>query len=223
MAIVSRLQLDHPSLNTTGGSSLHTAIENLYIKIGDNLNSRFFRVENLNDGNHIDLEHNFKASFSSLQFDLYTWNPGTDEITLVSESDLENYIIVPKPGHLTTEIRVTNNSGFTQDLVLVVTHGVLSSKKIDFVIKNISSNATLEQGKYHLVDTSATRILTLPDPALTTKPIWVKDKTGSALDYPIHIQRHNTENIETEAADYNCDYNLGSWTFITDGTDWFIV
>jgi hypothetical protein len=223
MAIVSRLQLDHPALNTAGGSGLHTSIENLYIRIGDNMNSRFFESENLANGANVDFEHNFKTAFSTLRFDLYLWDTGTDELTLVSDSALANYPIVATPSFETTKIRVTNNSGSTQDLVLVVTQGVIDSKKVDFVIRNVSGNVTLQEGKYHLVDTSSARTLTLPDPAATKRPIWIKDKTGSASTNPITVARFASENIETVGASFALNSDLGAWTLVTDGTDWFIL
>jgi hypothetical protein len=223
MAIVSRLQLDHPALNTAGGSGLHTSIENLYIRIGDNVNSRFFKAENLANAANVDFEHNFKTPFSTLRYDLYLWDPGTDELTVISDTDMANYPIVATPSFTTTKIRVTNNSGSTQDLVLVVTHGVIDSKKVDFVIKAVSGNVTLQEGKYHLVDTSAARTLTLPDPAATKRPIWIKDKTGSASTNPITVARFGSEKIETVTASFSLDSDLGAWTLVTDGTDWFIL
>jgi hypothetical protein len=223
MAIVSRLQLDHPALNTAGGSGLHTSIEDLYIRIGDNMNSRFFEAENLANAANVDFEHNFKTAFSTLRFDLYLWDTGTGELTLVSDTDLANYPIVATPSFTTTKIRVTNNSGSTQDLVLVVTHGVIDSKKVDFVIRAVSGSVTLQEGKYHLVDTSAARTLTLPDPASTKRPIWIKDKTGSASTNPITVARFGSEEIETAAASFSLDSDLGAWTLVTDGTDWFIL
>ncbi len=226
MTIVSRLQLDHPALGTAGGSSLHTAINDIYVKVGDNMNSRFFLAENLNTASSIDLEHNFKTAFSTLRYDLYLWDSGTEELTEVTDSSspaLSSFTIAATPSFTTTKVRVTNNSGSTQDLVLVVTHGVINSKKVDTVIKNVSSNISLEAGKYHLVDTNAARTLTLPNPAITTTPIWVKDKTGLANTNNITIARFSTEQIETVGASYSLDSNLGAWTFVTDGTNWFVL
>jgi hypothetical protein len=223
MAIVSRLQLDHPALNTAGGSGLHTSIENLYIRIGNNMNSRFFEIENLVDAASIDLEHNFKTSFSTLKYDLYLWDTGTDELTLVSDAGLDDYAIIPTPGDETTHIRVTNNSGSTQDLVLVVTHQVIDSKKVDCVIRNINSNSTLLEGRYHLIDTNTALTLTLPDPTETKRPIWIKDKTGLASVNPITLARFDSEEIETIAASFDLDSDLGAWTLVSDGSNWFIL
>jgi hypothetical protein len=223
MAIVSRLLLNHPALNTAGGSGLHTSIETLYTKIGDQTNSRFFTQDALANAASVDFEHNFKCAFADLRYDLYLRDTGTGELTLVSESALANYAILATPSFTTTKLRVTNNTGSPQDIAIVITQGVINSKKVDFVTLNVAGNITLVEGKYHLVDTSAARSLTLPAPGSTKKPIWIKDKTGSASTNPITLVRAGSENIETVAASYALNYDLGAWTLVNDGTDWFII
>jgi hypothetical protein len=121
MTIVSRLELDHPALGTAGGVALHASIEALYTKIGDNINARYFTSENLNDGAAASFDHNFNiSSFDDLRYDLYLWNVGTGELTLVSVDDLADWVIEATPGSEKTHIRVTNNTGSQQDIVLVV-------------------------------------------------------------------------------------------------------
>lgn len=226
MAIISRLQLEHPALGDAGGSALHTAIEDIYEKIGDMTNARFFTQNALANAANVDFEHNYKCPFADLRYDLYLRDTGTGELTLISDSStpaLSSFTIAATPSFTTTRIRVTNSSGSSRDISLVVTQGVLNSKKVDFVTKVVSGSITLEEGKYHLVDTSATRSLTLPSPASTTKPIWLKDKTGSASVNPITLVRAASEKIETVAASFVLDYDLGAWTLVNDGTDWFIL
>jgi hypothetical protein len=226
MAIVGRLLLNHPALNTAGGSGLHTSIEALYEKIGDQTNSRFYTQNALANAASIDFEHNFKCPFADLRYDLYLRDTGTGELTLISDSSspaLSSFAILATPSFTTTRIRVTNTSGSPQDIAIVITQGVLNSKKVDFVTRAVSGNITLEEGKYHLVDTSAARSLTLPAPASTTRPIWIKDKTGSASTNPITLVRAASEKIETVAASFALDYDLGAWTLVNDGTDWFIL
>jgi len=89
-------------------------------------------------------------------------------------------------------------------------------------VKVISGNVTLTKNCVHLVNTSAARSLTLPTPALN---IWitVKDKTGSAQTNNITIVRAGSEKIETVAASYTMSTDLQSLTFVSDGTDWFVV
>lgn len=226
MAIISRLQLEHPALGDAGGSALHTAIEDIYEKIGDMTNDRFFTQNALANAANVDFEHNYKCPFADLRYDLYLRDTGTGELTLISDSStpaLSSFTIAATPSFTTTRIRVTNSSGSSRDIALVVTQGVLNSKKVDFVTKVVSGSITLEEGKYHLVDTSAARSLTLPSPASTTKPIWLKDKTGSASVNPITLVRAASEKIETVAASFVLDYDLGAWTLVNDGTDWFIL
>jgi hypothetical protein len=121
MTIVSRLELDHPALGTAGGVALHASIEALYTKIGDNMNARYFTIENLLDSASQSFDHNFNvSSFDDLRYDLYLWNTGTGELTLVSGDDLLDWTIEATPGSEKTHIRVTNNTGSTQDIALVV-------------------------------------------------------------------------------------------------------
>lgn len=87
-------------------------------------------------------------------------------------------------------------------------------------IVSISSNVTLTDKAIHLVDTSAARTLTLPDPA-TTKYIVVKDKSGLGSVNNITIARFGSEEIEGEAADFIMEGDRQQAIFVTDGTDWF--
>ena len=123
MATVSRLQLNHPALGTAGGAALHTQIENIYKKIGDNIADRFFTVENLNDSTSADLDHNFNTDLSNLRWDLYSWNTTTDEITLLTESTTpkkSDFTLAAKVGSEKTYVTLTNGSGAQQDIVVVM-------------------------------------------------------------------------------------------------------
>jgi len=87
---------------------------------------------------------------------------------------------------------------------------------------NVSSNVTLTNRSVHFVDTSAARSLTLPAPNVGMFMV-VKDSTGSCLTNNITLVRNGSEKIETVAASYVLNYSLGSWTIISDGTDWFLI
>lgn len=120
---VSRLKLDHPALGTTGGSALHAAVNAIYKKIGDNVSSRFFYIENLANSGTSDVDHNFRMPLSQLRWQLYLWDTGTEELTRVTASSspaISSFTIAATPSFSTTKIRVTNSSGSTQDLVLMV-------------------------------------------------------------------------------------------------------
>lgn len=123
MTVVSRLQLDHPALGTAGGPSLHAAVQALFQKVGDNLADRLFFIQSLASAASVDLEHNFRVPFGELRWDLYSWNTGTSELTRVTAATtpaLSAYTVVATPGLTTTKTRVTNGSGATRNLVLVL-------------------------------------------------------------------------------------------------------
>lgn len=124
MAIVSRLKIDHPPLAEAGGTSLHTDVEDIYIKIGDNMDSRFFTEDALADTANVDFDHNFKCAFEELSFLLYLRNTGTGELTRINNTStppITDFDIEETPGLETTQIRVTNNSGAARDIALVLT------------------------------------------------------------------------------------------------------
>jgi hypothetical protein len=94
-------------------------------------------------------------------------------------------------------------------------------------ILTVSTNysiLTSDLGKVLLVDTSAARTLSLPDPAAAESGFMftLKDWVGSADSFPITISRYGSEKIENLAANYVCEEPFGEWSFITNGTDWFI-
>lgn len=50
----------------------------------------------------------------------------------------------------------------------------------------------------------------------------VKDVAGTFDTNPLGIVRIGSEKIENVAASYSCNIEYGSYTFYTDGTDWFL-
>lgn len=116
MTIISRIELDHPPLGQTGGTSLHDQIEAMYEKLGDAVNSRFYRVEDLVDGLSVDVDHNYQVAFDTIRWDLYAWDTGTGELTLIT--DTSNYQVLATPGNETTQLRVVNNTGGEVDIVV---------------------------------------------------------------------------------------------------------
>lgn len=98
----------------------------------------------------------------------------------------------------------------------------LDAKLCATSVAAVSSDVTLTNKRIHLVDTSSARSLTLPS-ATSGAYIVVKDKTGSAQTNNITLVRAASEKIETVAASFTLDSNLGSWTIVSDGTDWFII
>lgn len=124
----------------------------------------------------------------------------------------------------------SNGSG-VQSIALLVNANVSASAAIAATklavlaagsIVSVSTNVTLTNQAVHLVDTSAARSLTVPSPS-TSSFFVVKDSTGSADSNNITIVRAGSEKIETVAASYVLNSALGSWTFVSNGTDWFII
>jgi hypothetical protein len=120
MAVVSRLQLNHPALGTLGGGALHTSVESLYQRIGDNMNSRFLTSDALASGNNVDLTHNINVDFADLGFLLYERNTSTNELI---QRLTTGFAISATVGNEKTQVNVANTSGVTRDIALVVVHG----------------------------------------------------------------------------------------------------
>lgn len=72
-----------------------------------------------------------------------------------------------------------------------------------------------------LVDTSAARQINLPSPALSVK-ITIKDAAGMAQSNNITVHRAGSELIDGVAADRLLSANWGAWTFVSNGTNWFM-
>jgi hypothetical protein len=120
MAIVSRLKLDHPALGTAGGAALHTAINDLYIKIGDAISDRFFSLVDFDSTETVDLDHNFNTDITNLTWDLYNYVGG--EWVLLTESTTprrSQFSFVEKVGFTNYVLQITNNS-LSNDLTIAV-------------------------------------------------------------------------------------------------------
>jgi len=92
-------------------------------------------------------------------------------------------------------------------------------------VATISSGTVLtsaDANKILLVDTTASRSITLPTPASGLR-FTIKDKTGSANTNNITLVRAGSEQIEGIAASKVLQTNWGSWTIISDGTNWFLI
>jgi len=79
-----------------------------------------------------------------------------------------------------------------------------------------AANFSAADGKVYIVTAIATA--TLPAPALNTK-ITIK-KFGAA---DVTVARNGSENIDGAAASFVMSSTKQSATFISDGTDWFII
>jgi len=112
MAIVSRLELDHPALGTAGGASLHTSIESLYAKIGDSMSSRWYSIADFDQAQTVELDHNFGASLSTLQVDMLVFSGG-EWIKVLNESTpgKADFTLAEKAGEEKSVLEITNDTG----------------------------------------------------------------------------------------------------------------
>lgn len=91
-----------------------------------------------------------------------------------------------------------------------------------FTLTTVNSNITAATAQTYMVDTSAARTITLPAAAANLY-FYVKDKVGTANTNNITIARAASESIEGVAASKILQTNWGSWIFVCDGTNWFIL
>ena len=104
--------------------------------------------------------------------------------------------------------------------------GIKSIGQMKWNVTALAGNLTLSDTDDYfiiMVDTTAARTITLPDPTLGKRVFVIKDATGTAPSFPITTARFGSENIEGVAASYLLRGAKGSWTFVSDGTNWWIV
>jgi len=143
MADVSRLVLTHPALGTTGGAGLHASIEAIYAKIGNNISTRILTAVGLANAATATVEHSMKTAFGEFRYDLYLYNTATLALTRVTSAtspSLSQFTIIANVTNPTTHIDITNNSGATRDLALVLIVDPLFLKEGD--IKDVDITTT---------------------------------------------------------------------------------
>jgi len=91
-----------------------------------------------------------------------------------------------------------------------------------FDVFTVSSSTTMVSGRTYLANTSGGAFnLTLPSPAASAF-VRIKDRNGTFRQFNLTVVRSGSENIEQVAANYVLDSDFGSWTFVSDGTNWWI-
>ena len=73
------------------------------------------------------------------------------------------------------------------------------------------------------IDTTAARIIQLPDPSATIGVFWLKDASGLSETNNISVLRFAGENIQGLAATAILAGNWSSWGFYSDGANWWIL
>jgi hypothetical protein len=86
----------------------------------------------------------------------------------------------------------------------------------------VSSPITGVSGKTYAVDTTSARTINLPAPAINAY-IVVKDITGGAESNNITIVQNGSEDIDGSASNKTLALAYGTWTILSDGTDWFSI
>ena len=87
----------------------------------------------------------------------------------------------------------------------------------------ISSNTSAASGTTYLANTSgAPFTVTLPAPS-SGAYILIKDVGGTFQTNNLTISPHASEQIEGLAASYLAQTNYGSYTLVTDGTNWWFI
>jgi hypothetical protein len=203
MAVVSRLQLNHPALGSAGGAGLHASIEALYTKIGDNVDSRWFSITDFDQTETNDLLHNFATDMGNLQYDLYNWN-GTEWVLLTdATSPLRSaFSVIEKVGSESTTLQITNNTG---------------GNDLTFAVSIQFNNTYLSQGDIRDID-----ILTVA-PEDGQSLVWEastkKFKPGASGDSSFKIQGVSTPNATIKGGYLMLDDGREIATYDGSGTD----
>jgi hypothetical protein len=91
-----------------------------------------------------------------------------------------------------------------------------------YSISAISGATNAVLGTTYFVNTGSAVAITLPAP-VANGFIIVKDVIGTAATNNITLVRHASENIEGVAATKILQTSWGSWTVLSDGTNWYLV
>lgn len=98
----------------------------------------------------------------------------------------------------------------------------INAKASAFTIVSVIGDVTLTANAIHLVSSAAARNLTLPA-HVAGQIIYIKDSTGSCETNNFTVIRTGGGNIDGLAASRVLQSNWGSWQFVDDGTDWYIL
>ena len=122
---ISRSNLAHPDLGYDGGAGLHTTMETLYNKLGDNANSRFQQYTAVADSTVSSYVHNFGVAFTEVRVYIYTGSG--DNLVRVDNPTGNGWGIAANGVAPKTTIDVTTpSSGGPHTFVFVAIHGDIS-------------------------------------------------------------------------------------------------
>ena len=154
---IGRLGLAHADFGFDAGTPLHTALRDMYTRVSDNTNSRLLKSAGLGNGASVDLEHGFQCAFSELRILVYTYNTGTGEMTRVAST---GYTLAASPNNPptttpTTHLRVTNGTGSSKDVCLVVVQGPFAEKLDD--LSDVDLTTPAEDGQALVYDAGSSQ------------------------------------------------------------------
>jgi hypothetical protein len=110
----------------------------------------------------------------------------------------------------------------TADILIALASNLTPGSFFTGIISVTSSPITVLSGRTYLVNTTASRQLNMPTPALGSYFL-VKDVTGTASSNNITLHRFSGEKIDGTAADKVLVTNKGVWWLFSDGTDWYTL
>jgi hypothetical protein len=163
-----------------------------------------------------------------------TWNPSAQSVGWLVIQAASTTQVAFTQGSTTTQYSpVTsvsgqmNIDGVSLDCLVPIvglssTSTVLGAPAVVSISANTTVGPLLVDTTY-LVNTASSAItVTLPAPVVGIR-LTIKDAAGNASTNNITVARHASENIEGIAANKVLRTNWGASSFISDGTNWFMV
>ncbi len=207
MTIVGRSKIDHPSLGTMGGSTLHAQIENIYANIGNHLAGRFFSYSSIANSTVTTIDHNFGAQFADYKILLYTGSH--PNLVRVADPAASGWTIAATSGFEKTKIDVTAPStGGPHTFAIFMTQGRGAEKLKD--LDDINFGTAPAANALLLYDASTSKWL--PTTASTGAFIAPSGTTAQRPGSPVNgLVRYNTDTSSFEG------YSSGAWSSLGGG------
>lgn len=206
MPIVGRSKIDHPSLGTVGGSTLHAQIENIYTNIGNHLAGRYFAFATIANNTTSTIDHNFGAPFADYKVYIYTGSHPS--LTRVSNPSASGWTIIATPGFEQTRINVTTPAtGGPHTFAVFMTQGrgaeILDDLDDVLIASTPSDNAIL------VYDAANSRWI--PSSAFVEGVLLPRGTSAQRPAASDGIIRYNTDTSSYEG------YSAGAWSSLGGG------
>lgn len=164
-----------------------------------------------------DMNALFALAFRQLAYTLQTGVPEWNATTTYYIGSLVNDGL----GNVYAAIQ----NGFTNQALTVVAYWRPITINLPVATDPLSGTVVLAVGgankTYDVNTVNGAMQFTLPT-ASAGYSFTIKDVGGLAATYNITVARAAAESIEGVSASYACAANWGTWTFYSDGTNWFI-